>query len=498
MAQNIFMAQTNFLIPLCGLTKEWREQLERKEPKFIESYFCVNKNGIECRYIRLENHDFYFKSFPNDSHDFVFHKVTLEPYLILYRLSPEYKKKQYFLAVSVKTDKCFKETYIKANNNGFILQPARNVCTDRDLIYLQKAFYKKPSDSTSEEGFFYPLQDPIKNHITWVKTLCCKLEGKKERDISFEYSAIKVISSYIDFKNLPIINPVDTMAQRMANNYYDSHYQDFDSCWRSEDARFAMCLISGNDNINNVSTSRVEGYSNNKHERTYANKSGIVFLQTHHPFDLNAEDNDKYHAGILPIPWQKDLEKAHIIPELCTALFFKHKLERISKRLGEKRIKSIKDALARLASYLHTEYTHIADIDKKFMFICRQMGIVEDFENLSNEAELLFNSYSLRLSTCFNKLMVLLAAVALVPTVLQIIQTFLYNQKSPIMKCFCSGADVEIPPSAFDTWCYHDPIIFTLLLLALILLLLGLYNYVFIPYVKKKHLQFHEEMEDEM
>lgn len=259
-----------------------------------------------------------------------------------------------------------------------------------------------------------------------------------------------------------------------------------------------MCLISGNDNINNVSISRVEGYSTNKHESTYANKSGIVFLQTHHPFDLNADELAKYQNGVLPIPWQKDLEKAHIIPELCAALFFKCKLEHISKRLGEKRIVSIKDALARLANYLHTEYTHIADIDKRFMFICKQMGIVEDFENLSNEAELLFNSYSLRLSTHFNKLMVLLAAVAFVPTVLQIIQTFLYNQKLSFMKCLCNEPDVEILPSACGTWCYHDTIIFALIVLAFCLLLLGLYNYVFIPYVKKKHKQFHEEMEDEI
>lgn len=503
MAQNIFMAHSNFVIPLYGLGKEFHRRLDGEAAKFIKSYYCAEKNDIECRYISLEKHDFYFKSFPYGRGAYVFHKVTLEPYLISYRLSPEYKQKRYFLVVSIKTNKCFAETYI--DNHGLILQPSCYVCTDRDLIYLQKAFYERPEDYNSRQGLFYPLNDPTENHITWVKNLCSKLEGKKARDVSFEYSAICVISSDIDLTNLPVVNLKETLDKRMAKYYYASQCPDFEHNWKGKDARFAMCLICGNDNINNVSESAIKEfaehyYSANKHEKTYANKMGIVFLQTHYPFDLSANESERYRKGTLPIYWQGDLEGDHGIPELCTALFFKQKLARISKRLGERRVTSVKDALARLANYLRMEHTHIEDIDKRFMFIFHQMGIVDNFIHLNNEAELLFNSYSLRLSTRFNKLMVLLAAVALFPTVLQIIQSYLYNQKTSFMEHVCckSAIVVHHSQSCNDGYCCHDPIIFALIVFAFLLVLIGLYHYVFIPYVKKKHKQFHEEMEDEM
>ena len=168
--------------------------------------------------------------------------------------------------------------------------------------------------------------------------------------------------------------------------------------------------------------------------------------------------------------------------------------------MGERRVTSVKDALARLANYLRMEYTHIEDIDKRFMFIFHQMGIVDNFIHLNNEAELLFNSYSLRLSTRFNKLMVLLAAVALFPTVLQIIQSYLYNQKTSFMEHVCckSAIVVHHSQSCNDGYCCHDPIIFALIVFAFLLVLIGLYHYVLIPYVKKKYKQFHAEMEDDM
>lgn len=64
---------------------------------------------------------------------------------------------------------------------------------------------------------------------------------------------------------------------------------------------------------------------------------------------------------------------------------------------------------------------------------------------------------------------------------------------------FCKSAIVvHHSQSCNDGYCCHDPIIFALIVFAFLLVLIGLYHYVFIPYVKKKHKQFHEEMEDEM
>ena len=305
------MAQTTFLIPLKGLGKKYSREIERKGWMPIESPFCVKNHDMQCLYCQVDSLDFFFRSFPQDSLHCVYRKVFLKAYVISFSFHAGHTRRKYFLAVSAKVDKCFpknqqEESALRQDS------PSCEVCTGRDLIYLQKAFYEERDLNGEWKGLFRPWPNPTFGHREWINRLVAEVEGSKSCQVEFKYSVVRAFSADIDLAALPVVN-ADSLAQAMTAAYYYPGYPDFDAYWQGKDARFADCLLSGNDNINQVSDSCVgssfrESYSKNKYERTYIGKSGIVFLQTHHPFDLSKEEEAERQQGRLPIHWPKELD----------------------------------------------------------------------------------------------------------------------------------------------------------------------------------------------
>ena len=502
MAQNVFMAQTCFLIPLRKLGKTYRKRFANGYGKLISPPFCANKEEMLCRYISMGKHEFFFKSFPHDSLNCVFHKVTAEAFVLSFRLSQTTRHRNYFLAVSVMVDKCFSETYTHSQGQGFIQQSPFVLCTKRDLICLQKAFYET-FDLQNLSGLFYPLQNPLKeySHKEWAKKLVAQAEGLDLRDVDFEYSAIKVVSADINTQGFTCAD-MNRLTKLMTEKYYAQNSQSFDMCWKGDDATFACCLISGNENINNISLSLIkqfnQSYSTNKHEKTFANESGIVFMQTHDPFDLSAEKTDLLKADNLSIPWDTGPQGAGDICELCSALHFLKQIKRIRQRLDEQRVIDIRRVLAKIAKQLCMERVHLADIDKKFQFIFQRMGITLKFKQIKEEAELLADSSSLLLSIWFNWMMLALTIVAFILAVLQIVQNYLYNSKS---QCMEDSLTVRMilgtpQPKALVGFC-EDPVMFVLQVLIALIILIVLCRYVLLPAAQKMYKQFHKDMKDE-
>ena len=502
MAQNVFMAQICFLIPLRKLDKTYRKRFVDGYGQLTKPPFCANKDEMLCQYINMDKHDFFFKSFPYDSLNCVFHKVTTEAFVVSFRLSQTSRQRDYFLAVSVTVDKCFSETYTYSQGQGFIRQLSSVICTKRDLIYLQKAFYET-FDTQNLSGLFYPLQNPLQEHShkEWAKKLLAQAEGRAMRDVDFEYSAIKVVSADINTQG-STGNFMDWLTRQMTDLYYKQNHPSFDSCWNGDDATFAYCLISANDNINNVSSSHIkqfnQSYSTNKHEKTFATEKGIVFMLTHYPFDLTAEENAKLNANKLSIPWKNGPEGVENICELCSALHFLKQIKHIRYRLKERRIIGIRRVLAKIANQLGMERVHLSDIDKKFQFIFQRMGITLKFQQIKEEAILLADSSNLCLGIWFNKMMLAVAIVAFILAVLQIVQNYLYNSKSECMEdALTVKVILETPrPKVLVGFC-EDPVMFALYVLIALIILIGLYHYVLLPTIRKMHEQFHRDMEDE-
>ncbi len=369
MAQNLFMAQTCFLISLRKLDKTYRKRFAKGNGRQITPSLCANQDEMLCLYICVDKHDFFFKLFQYKNLNYVLYKVTAEAFVLFFRLSQTCRQRDYFLAVPVKVDKCFSETYTYTQVQGFICQLSLVICTKCDLIYLQKAFYEI-FDTQKLSSLFYPLQEH--SHKDWASKLMAQTENLTLSNVDFEYTTVKVVSAEINTQGFTGAK-LGLLFKQITDVYYALYHRSFDVCWKDDAVIFASRMISGNDNINNIFHSHIElfnqSYFTNKHEKTFASESGIVFMQTHYPFDLTAEENAKLSANKLSIPWKNGPEGVENICELCSALHFLKQIKRIRFRLKEQCVIGIRRVLAKIVKQLSMERVHLADIDKKFEFI---------------------------------------------------------------------------------------------------------------------------------
>lgn len=369
MAQNLFMAQTCFLISLRKLDKTYRKRFAKGNGRQITPSLCANQDEMLCLYICVDKHDFFFKLFQYKNLNYVLYKVTAEAFVLFFRLSQTCRQRDYFLAVPVKVDKCFSETYTYTQVQGLICQLSLVICTKCDLIYLQKAFYEI-FDTQKLSSLFYPLQEH--SHKEWASKLMAQTENLTLSNVDFEYTTVKVVSAEINTQGFTGAK-LGLLFKQITDVYYALYHRSFDVCWKDDAVIFASRMISGNDNINNIFHSHVkqfnQSYITNKHEKTFASESGIVFMQTHYPFDLTAEENAKLSANKLSIPWKNGPEGVENICELCSALHFLKQIKRIRFRLKEQCVIGIRRVLAKIVKQLSMERVHLADIDKKFEFI---------------------------------------------------------------------------------------------------------------------------------
>lgn len=428
------MAQTCFLISLRKLGKTYRKRFAKGNGQQITPSLCASQDEMLCLYICVDKHDFFFKLFQYKGLNYVFYKVMAEAFVLFFRLSQTCRQRDYFLAVPVKVDKCFSETYTYTQVQGFICQLSLVICIKCDLIYLQKAFYEI-FDTQKLSSLFYPLQEH--SHKEWASKLMAQAENLTLSNVDFEYTTVKVVSAEINTQGFTGAK-LGLLIKQITDAYYALYHRSFDVCWKDDAAIFASRMISGNDNINNIFHSHVkqfnQSYITNKHEKTFASESGIVFMQTHYPFDLTAEENAKLSANKLSIPWKNGPEGVENICELCSALHFLKQIKRIRFRLKEQCVIGIRRVLAKIVKQLSMERVHLADIDKKFEFIFQRMGITLKFQQIQEEAILLLDSSNLLLNIKLNRKMLVLTILAFIFAALQIVQNYLYNSKSQCME----------------------------------------------------------------
>lgn len=452
---------------------------------------------MECHYSSIGSQVFYFQSFPESNQHAAYRKITAKAYLLGYRMHHSDKTEMFFLVVGVQVDKCFEESY--ADPTSAVNQDLQGrVCTDRDLIYLQKAFYdSNKADVGNGDGLFYPLHSPTLSLQQWVSRLISDLGDKHAGQIRFEYSISDVLSldalldGNYDEKEL---------AKKVSEKYYAPCGKE--NVLGRDNLTFALCLLNGNININNVASSEVEEYrshatTNNKYEQTFVDKGGILLLRTHYSFDLNAQQEQQRAAGCLKYTLPNGLNDVQNLFELCSVLYAKRRLGKISSRMSKNDLRGTKAVLANMAHYLNMQQAHVVSMDAKMAFVYERIGVTAEFEALKQEGVLRYDAYSLKLSSSINVIGVVIAAVAFILTAMQIVQNYKYNRLS-MSKCNCTHDVVirELPcPCVPD--CCHDPIIFGLCVLIALLVLLGLYYFVCWPLIRKIHRELHREMENE-
>lgn len=490
------MGQTHFLIPLRQVSKKCRNEYHRNRIPLTLS-FATRNHEMECHYISIGSQDFYFRSFPESNLHAAYRKITAKAYLLGYRMHHSDKTEMFFLVVGVQVDKCFDESYADPTSAVNQDLPGR-LCTDRDLIYLQKAFYDSSRTVAGNcDGLFYPLHSPTLNLQQWASRHVSDLGDKHAGQIRFEYSISDVLSIDVlldgnyDEKEL---------AKKVSEKYYVPCGKE--NVLGRDNLTFALCLLNGNINIDNVAPAEVEGYrshatTNNRYEQTFVDKGGILLLRTHHPFDLDEKKEQQRIAGSLEYTLPEGLGKVQNLFELCSVLYAKRRLGKINSRMSKNDLRGTKRVLANMAHYLNMQQAHVASMDAKMAFIYEQMGVIAEFEALKQEGLLRSDAYNLKLSFFINVIGVVIAVVAFVLTAMQIIQNYKYNRLS-MSKCNCTH-DVVIreQPCPCVPDCCHDPIILGLCVLIALLVLLGLYYFVCWPLIRKIHRELHREMENE-
>lgn len=474
----------------------------------ISISFVSQRSEMVCRFMELKRHPFYFKSLFDDIH-VCYRLVELHAYLVSYKMF-SYETEEYFLVFGCNIDKVFEESYADRQPYVFNQSFSQRICTELDLIYLQKALRGDSTDS-----LFYPLHDAsAENYRTWIKE-CLKVvtgstlsEQTLMRSIP-EYAAIDVRTVFGNTDNCTSVKALDN---EFNEKFFKKNDMDFKSHWTSnDDALLALCLLRGNENKCNVSNHQVEKYAshaftNNKFEMTYVGQGGIVFMRTHHPFletdkNLTSKKQETMVAG---------LDGVQNVYELCTVLSLKKRLEQLKCRLEESPDANVRSVMAKLAQILNAKLTNVVDFGNKYRFIYEQMHVLRDFENLKQSGELLSDAYQLRLSQRINWIVLFFTALSLCAAIVQIFQSEINSQNDsmntqfiPLLSltkygrvCFlyCNG-DVCCN-SALHTG--DSNVILCVYIIVALLVLLLFVRYVLCPYIKDLHKRLHREIDDNL
>ena len=493
---NIFMAQTHFFFPLEKVRRKPLQSLNEQGTPLPLS-FTTQRCTMNARFMFIEEQVFYYAS-QTALNVQCFRKVMLRAYLLSYQMSSE-DEEEYFLVVGASIDKCFDESYAHRLPNEPNQSFACRLCTEDDLAFLQEALRRQDNN-----GLFYPLHDPTQNFRQWVDKIAEKLTNHRDEAYLPEHSIVHVRA--VD----GILTGITTTPQLDAtfNNIFYSLQAplDFSQEWRGNYTRFTIALMYGNGNMCNISRRQVREFrshefSNNRHELTYAGKDGIVFLQSHYPFNISSADEQ---AKIFKT-WPTDLVDVQNVYEMCLSLSMQRRLDKVDAQLGSKHKSYIRTTLAKLSELMGKQYINVRDLNHKYHFILNQMGITATFNHLRNRGELLADAHQLRLSRRTNYIILLFTISAFAVAALQIIQNEL-NKSSSIMDitihcdrapcghCACECTHT-VPNCSHLFW--SDSIVLQILftIIALIILIVA-YHFVVYPIIQKLHARLHRDMDN--
>ena len=489
------MAQTHFFFPLERVGNKARKKLKERG-NVIPIGFTSQRNEMLSRFVALEEQTFYYASRTKNDAE-CFRRILIKAYLLSFRLSNQ-DTEDFFLVAGTSIDKCFEESYAEALPNSPNQSLTERICTERDLAYLQEALRRNTTQSP-----FFPLHDRTLSFRQWIDRIAQDLTEKKScNSLLPEHSAIHVRGVEVNIGNVSDTEQLDSMFN--AEFYSMPNGQDFGKAWHGDYTRLALALMRGNANMHNISHHQVEefqsnAFTNNRVEMTYASRDGMVFFQSHHPFDIHTADEfDKIVKS-----WPDDLCGVQHVYEMCLPLSIKRKLQDISNHLDYNKSRQIRIALAKLSKMIEMQYINVVDIDREYHFILEKMGIASAFEQLRQRGELLADADQLRLSRMTNIIVVIFTVSAFVAASLQIIQNHINTNSSSMKEVYitvrepcCHNCQPVPSPSSCPFHLNDDSIVLQILFVTIVLVVLIVsYHFVLYPIVKQFHERLHRDMD---
>lgn len=376
----------------------------------IGTYEAERYNNATCDYLDTEvSQDFYY-SYRYHGRDYT-RKVELKTYILRYI---HHSFAQYYLVVGTGVDKVFDRSNPK------------DLCTDQDIVQLRKAFY-----SQGNEGLHYSDQgQTIHFFQDWLNKQIENISGVNP-DGHFDRHFIVNVVGVNTSTNVKTTKDLD---ENFNKEFTSEPYQPLDNVIPDCD-RWAYGLIFGNDNYERVPDQQVRNvisipFSNNVTERTYAGYKSIVSIRSHYHRTLNGHANIDHLNRI-------DLPHAHNIAAICHIMHIKRQLQRIRAMLNRSSASEIRTALSDIAMLIDFKPTGLRELDGKFEYISRTMGINRIFENLRQMGTLKADANNIKNTNKLNTWMAALTAATVLIGLFQLINSQ-YSNNTTTMHTFDS------------------------------------------------------------
>lgn len=396
----MYVASVYSFIPLLRLRKDTlRWFIEHAE--LIANYGDELYSQVQCHCCNLEKARNFYYQYRYHGNDY-FRQVEFQTYILRYSYE---KYQQYYLVVGTGIDKVFdrsKDTF-----------SYDDLCNEQDITFLKKAFYQRGAN-----GFHYPSQDPTLLFLPdWLNQQVIEVSGIDPRGHFGRHYIVNIIGT----KTSVNVKTLKELDDNFTTAYYDEHYQPLVNVIPNCD-KWAYGLIFGNDNFERVPDQQIysvigEPFSNNITERTYAGYNSIVSIRSHyHKSQLDYRDDTN--------PFLTDFLHAHNIREISDVMHIKRRLREIRRMLIEDDSSEIKTALCEMASLIENIPTGLRELDGKYNYVYRVMGITGEFENVRQIGILAADAKNIKNTSRLNRLVVLLTAATVIIGIIQ----FIYNQ----------------------------------------------------------------------
>lgn len=376
----------------------------------IRPYEAERYNNAICEYHDLNiSQDFYY-SYKYGGKD-INRKVELRTYILRYIY---HSFSQYYLVVGTGIDKVFDRSNPK------------DLCTEQDIVQLRKAFYLKGS-----EGLHYPTQRPTTCFFPdWLNEQIENITGVNPNGHFDRHFIVNVVG----VKTSVNVNTTLELDLNFREAFDSENFQSLDNVIPECD-RWAYGLIFGNDNYKRVPEQQVRKvistpFSNNITESTYAGYKSIVSIRSH--YHCSFEDH-QYEDDLYGI----DLLHADNIAAICHIMHIKRQMRRIQDMLNCSSSSEIRTALGDIAVLIGHKPTGLRELDGKFDYISRTMGINKRFANLRQMGTLIADANNIKNTNKLNTWMATLTAFTVLIGLFQLVNSQ-YSNNTTTMHTFDS------------------------------------------------------------
>lgn len=410
--QNVYVASAYAFIHL---------DINMYEGKFeqIRAYEAERYNNAICEYLDMGVAQEFYYSYKHNGDEYT-RKVGLKAYILRYIYQ---SFAHYYLVVGTGINKVFDRTN------------PQDLCTEQDIVQLRKTFYLQ-----GNEGFHYPDQRPtIYFFPDWLNEQVKNVSGVNPKGLFDRHFIVNVVGVNTS-TNVKTTKDLD-------ENFYDAFtcesYQPLDNVIPECD-RWAYGLIFGNDNYIRVPDQQVRQvisipFSNNITERTYAGYKSIVSIRSH--YHCSFKDNP-YHGNLYGI----DLPHAHNIAEICHIMHIKRQSQRVRAMFDHSSASEIRTALGDIAVLIDFKPTGLRELDGKFEYISRTMGINRRFANLRQMGTLIADANNIKNTNILNSWMAVLTSVTVLVGLFQLINSQYTNNTTtmPTFNNICAQIGVLV------------------------------------------------------